>query len=37
VFSIGLGYSFQLVESLPSGEHDKKLEAIATEDGISYF
>ncbi|HEY3094959.1 MAG TPA: 5-formyltetrahydrofolate cyclo-ligase [Nitrososphaera sp.] len=37
MFSIGLGYSFQLVESLPSGEHDKKLEAIATEDGISYF
>jgi 5-formyltetrahydrofolate cyclo-ligase len=37
VFSIGLGYSFQLIESLPTGEHDKKLDAIATEDGIRYF
>src|SRR5919198_2798458 len=34
VFSIGLGYSFQLIESLPTVEHDKKLDAIATEDGI---
>jgi 5-formyltetrahydrofolate cyclo-ligase len=37
VFSIGLAYSLQLLESLPSGEHDKKLNAIATEDGIGYF
>jgi 5-formyltetrahydrofolate cyclo-ligase len=37
VFSIGLGYSFQLLESLPSGEQDKKLDAITTEDGISYL
>src|SRR5919198_3128198 len=34
VFSIGLGYSFQLIERLPTVEHDKKLDAIATEDGI---
>jgi 5-formyltetrahydrofolate cyclo-ligase len=36
VFSVGLGYSFQLLENLPSGEHDKKLDAISTEDGIMY-
>jgi 5-formyltetrahydrofolate cyclo-ligase len=37
VLSIGFAYSFQLLERLPSGEHDKKLDAITTEDGISYF
>ncbi len=36
VFSIGLGYCFQLLESLPSGEHDRRLNAIATEDNIHY-
>jgi 5-formyltetrahydrofolate cyclo-ligase len=36
VFSIGLAYSFQLLEGLPSGEHDRKLDAIATEEGIHY-
>ncbi len=36
LFSIGLGYSFQLLKSLPSGEYDKRLDAIATEEGIRY-
>ncbi len=38
LFSIGLAYSFQLLDNglLPSGEHDKRLDAIATEDGITY-
>ncbi len=35
-FSIGLAYSFQIVENLPSDLHDKKLDAIASEDGINY-
>jgi len=34
VFSVGLAYSFQLIDSLPRGEYDKRLDAIATEDGI---
>lgn len=33
---IGLGYSFQLLESLPKGKYDKRLDAIATEDGVHY-
>jgi len=36
VASIGLGYSFQLLESLPRGEYDKRLDAVATEDGVHY-
>lgn len=36
VFSIGLGYSFQLLDGLPRGEYDKRLDAIATEQGIHY-
>ncbi|AFU59189.1 putative 5-formyltetrahydrofolate cyclo-ligase [Candidatus Nitrososphaera gargensis Ga9.2] len=37
VFSIGLAYSFQLLDNnLPLGEHDKRLDAIATEDRIIY-
>lgn len=36
VVSIGLGYSFQLLDNLPKDMHDKKLDAIATEDGIQY-
>jgi 5-formyltetrahydrofolate cyclo-ligase len=35
-FSIGLAYSFQLVESLPYDLYDKRLDAIASEDGIHY-
>lgn len=36
LFSIGLAYSFQLLESLPRGKYDKKLDAIATEERIYY-
>jgi 5-formyltetrahydrofolate cyclo-ligase len=36
-FSIGLAYSFQLVEEgLPYDLYDKRLDAIASEDGIHY-
>jgi 5-formyltetrahydrofolate cyclo-ligase len=35
-FSIGLAYSFQLVENLPYDLYDKRLDAIASEDGIHY-
>jgi 5-formyltetrahydrofolate cyclo-ligase len=35
-FSIGLAYSFQLLENLPHDKHDKRLDAIASEDGIHY-
>jgi 5-formyltetrahydrofolate cyclo-ligase len=35
-FSIGLAYSFQLLENLPHHRHDKRLDAIASEDGIHY-
>lgn len=36
IFAIGLGYSFQLLEKLPTGKYDKKLDAVATEGGIHY-
>lgn len=36
-FSMGLAYSFQLLERLPKGEHDMRLGAVATEDGIHYI
>jgi 5-formyltetrahydrofolate cyclo-ligase len=36
VFSIGLAYSFQLLESLPKGKYDKRLDAITTEEGVHY-
>lgn len=35
-FSMGLAYSFQVLDRLPRSEHDMKLGAIATEDGIHY-
>ncbi len=35
-FSIGLAYSFQLVENLPYDLYDRRLDAIASEDGIHY-
>ena len=35
-FSIGLAYSFQLLENLPHDKYDKRLDAIASEDGIHY-
>ena len=37
IFSIGLAYNFQLLESLPHGKHDKKLDAVATEEGVLCF
>jgi 5-formyltetrahydrofolate cyclo-ligase len=36
LFSIGLAYSFQLLESLPRGKYDRRLDAIATEERIYY-
>ena len=36
IFSIGLAYSFQLLENLPYDKYDKRLDAIASEDGIHY-
>ena len=36
ITSIGLGYSFQLLDRLPTGKYDKKLDAVATEDSIQY-
>jgi 5-formyltetrahydrofolate cyclo-ligase len=36
IFSIGLAYSFQLLEHLPHDKYDKKMDAIASEDGIRY-
>lgn len=35
-FSIGLAYSFQLIENLPYDLYDKRLDAIASEDAIHY-
>jgi 5-formyltetrahydrofolate cyclo-ligase len=35
-FSIGLAYSFQLLEKLPHDRFDKSLDAIASEDGFRY-
>jgi 5-formyltetrahydrofolate cyclo-ligase len=32
--SIGLAYSIQLVENLPHGSHDRRMNAIATENGV---
>ena len=32
--SIGLAYSIQLVENLPHGSHDRRMDAIATESGV---
>lgn len=36
-FSMGLAYSFQVVDELPKGRLDRKLDALATEEGIRYF
>lgn len=36
-FSIGLAYSFQVVQELPRGRFDQSLNAVATESGILYF
>lgn len=34
--TIGLAYNFQLLENLPHNAHDKKVDAVATEDEILY-
>ncbi len=34
MISIGLAYSFQLIEKLPHGSHDRRMDAIATENGV---
>ena len=36
MFSIGLAYGFQMLENLPHDAHDKRLDAIASEDGLHY-
>jgi 5-formyltetrahydrofolate cyclo-ligase len=36
-FAVGLAYSFQVVEALPRGRFDRKLGALATDEGIMYF
>lgn len=36
-FSIGLAYSFQVVKELPRGRFDRSLNAVATENGVTYF
>ena len=36
-FSMGLAYSFQVVEELPRGRFDRRIASIATESGISYL
>jgi 5-formyltetrahydrofolate cyclo-ligase len=37
IFSIGLAFSFQLINRLPHGKNDKRLDAIATEFGVLYL
>lgn len=38
LFSLALGYKFQLVETdLPSSDLDQKINGLATEEGIIYF
>ena len=36
-FSMGLAYSFQVVDELPRGRFDRRIASIATETGISYL
>ncbi len=36
-FSMGLAYSFQLVDELPRGRFDRRISAVATEEGIIYL
>jgi 5-formyltetrahydrofolate cyclo-ligase len=36
-FSMGLAYSFQVVDELPRGRFDRRIASIATESGISYL
>ncbi len=36
-FSIGLAYSFQVIDRIPRLRHDKRLDALATENGLVTF
>ncbi|MGI0004839.1 MAG: 5-formyltetrahydrofolate cyclo-ligase [Nitrososphaera sp.] len=36
-FSMGLAYSFQILDELPRGRFDRRIAAVATESGISYL
>lgn len=36
-FSMGLAYSFQVVEELPRGRFDRRISSIATENGVLYL
>lgn len=36
-YSMGLAYSFQIVERIPETDHDRRVRALATEKGIIYF
>lgn len=36
-FSMGLAYSFQVVDELPRGRFDRRLASLATENGLMYL
>lgn len=36
-FKVALGYFFQLLDEIPTEEHDMRLDALVTDDGITYF
>jgi 5-formyltetrahydrofolate cyclo-ligase len=36
-FSMGLAYSFQILDELPRGRFDRRIASVATESGISYL
>jgi 5-formyltetrahydrofolate cyclo-ligase len=36
-FSMGLAYSFQVIDELPRGRFDRKLSSLATESGVMYL
>ncbi|MER3407802.1 MAG: 5-formyltetrahydrofolate cyclo-ligase [Nitrososphaera sp.] len=36
-FSMGLAYSFQVVDELPRGRFDRRIQSVATEEGVLYL
>lgn len=34
---LGLAFAFQLVDVVPGGEHDRRVDAVVTEDGVLRF
>jgi 5-formyltetrahydrofolate cyclo-ligase len=36
-FSMGLAYSFQVVDELPRGRFDRRILSVATEEGVLYI